>query len=80
MAFLLGMLCTYSNAQTTIYYEDFDTPDTDMSTYQLYDGGNNPVPFNTTGTDYIQRATPGSLPMIPLATGFSGKTIRVIKQ
>ncbi|MBL4705878.1 MAG: hypothetical protein JKY54_15235, partial [Flavobacteriales bacterium] len=70
------LICSISSAQTTIYFEGFDSPDVDMSSYQLYDGSNNPVAFNQVGADYILRNTPASFPAGNGAvTGMTGKAI-----
>ncbi|NQX96347.1 MAG: HYR domain-containing protein [Flavobacteriales bacterium] len=67
---------SFLKAQVTIYSEDFDTPDVDMSTYQLFDGADNAQSFNIVGADYIQRNVPstftaGNGPV----TGMTGKAI-----
>ncbi|AXG71545.1 hypothetical protein KORDIASMS9_03802 [Kordia sp. SMS9] len=64
---------TYSHSQVNLYTQNFEGPDFD--TYQLYNGGGTAVNFGTTGTDYIIRATPASLPLGNTVTGFSGNVI-----
>ena len=71
--FLLGS--QFSKAQTTLYLEDFDNPDIDMSSYTLYNPGNVAQPFMMVGSDYILRDLPSVMTVGNPVTGFTGKAI-----
>ena len=64
----------FVHSQVELYNQDFEGS-TDFDGYQLYNSGGSAVSFNTSGTDYIVRATPGSLPLGNTVTGFSGNVI-----
>jgi len=64
---------TFVNSQEVLYTQDFEG--TDFDTYQLYNGSGNAVNFANTGSDYITRATPASLPLGNPVTGFTGNVI-----
>ncbi|WP_452597748.1 T9SS type A sorting domain-containing protein [Pontimicrobium sp. MEBiC01747] len=69
--FMLCSVLAYS--QVNLYTQDFEG--TDFDTYQLYNAGGTAVAFATTGTDYIVRANPSSLPLGNTVSGISGNAI-----
>lgn len=73
-SFIIFFLCmNLGQAQVNLYSQDFESADFD--TYQLLNSSGSAVLFGTTGTDYIVRATPASLPLGNTVTGFSGNVI-----
>ncbi|MFT7614550.1 MAG: hypothetical protein ACI9J3_003532 [Parvicellaceae bacterium] len=64
-----------TNAQATLYSQDFEGPDFD--TYTLYDGATIAQPFNQVLENYILRTNPNSVPVGNVITGFSGQVIAI---
>ncbi|MDG4715346.1 T9SS type A sorting domain-containing protein [Winogradskyella marincola] len=73
LAALMLIIPSLSNAQTTLYFNDFEG--TDFDTYQLYNASGSSVNFMTVAADYITRAIPSSLPLGNATSGFSGNVI-----
>ncbi|GAA3790729.1 hypothetical protein GCM10022271_23880 [Corallibacter vietnamensis] len=73
LAALMLFIPSISNAQTTLYFNDFEG--TDFDTYQLYNASGSSVNFMTASADYITRAIPSSLSLGNTTSGFSGNVI-----
>ena len=71
--FLLVLIYQPLEAQTTLYYQDFEG--TDFDTYTLYDGATNAQPFMQSGGNYILRDVESTFPFGNTVTGMSGKFI-----
>lgn len=65
----------FTNAQVTLYSQDFEGPDFD--TYTLFDGMPTAVPFNQSSDNYIVRAAPNSVPVGNTIAGFTGNVIAI---
>jgi hypothetical protein len=77
LIFLLNSLIFVitTNAQVSLYYQDFEGSDFD--TYTLFDGMPAAVPFNQTSDNYIVRAAPNSVPVGNTISGFTGNVIAI---
>ncbi len=77
LSILLVIFFVQSNtsllAQTTLYSQNFEG--TNFDTYTLKNAGGTSVNFASTGTDYITKANPATLPLGNAVTGFSGNVI-----
>lgn len=73
---LLILLITTSfsiSSQTTFYSQGFE--DSDAVNYSLKNSSGTSTSFANTGTDYITRANPATLPLGNAVSGFTGKVI-----